>query len=245
MLLIKFCIFVHFVMNMKHKLLLIFYCIVYSFSYAQSDSVKKQPFSLNADLASGFVWRGVELSRVPSIQPYFSFEKKGLEIAVWSTCAINGSYSEVDPYLKYSFGKFYVSITDNFTLPDTGSWKYFEYRKKYTGHAFEGAISFTGTEKFPLKLSANVFFYGGDLDEEDKQIYSSYYEAVYGFKNVDMFCGVAVNNRRYQENVAVANVGFRLNKTVEITDKISLPCNIALIVNPAEKKAFIVASITF
>lgn len=200
---------------------------------------------MNVDLVSSFIWRGTEVSRVPSIQPCFYFEKKGFEAGAWGTCAINGTYSEVDLYLKYALKNFSVTVTDYYTLPDTGSWRYFNYKNNETPHTYEGTITFEGTEKIPLSLSANVFFYGNDLDSDQNQMYSTYFEAEYAFKNMDLFCGFTPGKSFYYDKAAIVNAGFRLNRTLTITDKISLPCSISLVTNPAEQKVFVVASITF
>jgi hypothetical protein len=229
---------------MKYKLLLFLFCISCSFVHAQSDTGKTQPFSMNVDFASSFIWRGTEVSRVPSIQPYFSFEKKGFEIGAWSTCAVNGTYSEADLYLKYNLGNFSATVTDYYTPPDSVSWRYFNYRNNETPHTYEGTISFEGTEKIPLKVSANVFFYGNDLDSDQKQMYSTYFEAEYALKKMDLFCGFTPGNSFYYDKAAIVNAGFRLNRTLIVTKKISLPCSISLITNPAEQKIFVVASIT-
>ena len=62
--------------------------------------------------------------------------------------------------------------------------------EKYTGHAFEGGDFIYRDGKVSPEVKCKCVFYGGDLDEEDKQIYSSYYEAVYGLKMWICFVGL-------------------------------------------------------
>ena len=156
------------------------------------DSLTKKPFSFNTDLVSSYVWRGSLVDQTPNLQPYFSFSKNNFECGSWGSVAVNGDYSELDLYAAFAPGKFAFMVTDYYVLSDNPEKNYFDYANKSTSHTIEGSVGFTVSEKVPLTLSANTYFYGSDNDSDTSgtRLYSSYVEASYSFSNLDLILGV-------------------------------------------------------
>jgi len=182
----------------------------------------------------------------------------------------NTANQEADLFLSYTFkGLVTLTVTDYF-FPglNTGSKdKYFCYSKDSTGHVFEAAILFNGTKKIPFTFMLATNFYGNDSRRmkqvndttfmEDGIQYSTYIEL--GFKKTikgidfNAFVGGTVNSPNaelhetgYYANTKAGftNIGIKLSKAIQITEKFSLPVQAALIANPLDNKFYIVFGFT-
>lgn len=214
-----------------------------------ASSVKAQ-FSVGADIVSSYVWRGVPQEGTkggsPNIQPFASYTIGGFTIGSWASTSFSGGVKEVDLYATYAFSpSFSLTLTDyNWSF----SQSYFNY-KKGTDHVFEGTLAYTGAESFPLSVSANVMFAGTDLKSDgiSDKAYSSYVELGYPLSaNAKIFLGASLTDSYTYgtDGFGVVNAGFKVSKTIEITDKFSLPVYGIVGFNPDAKNAFFVAGIT-
>lgn len=211
-------------------------------------SVKAQ-FSVGTDIVSNYVWRGVEqdltnTKGTPNIQPSLSFAAGNFTIGAWGSYGILGTVKEVDIYASYKISDILsVTVTDynwNFTQ------SYFAYGTG-TDHVFEGTLSYAGVEAFPMTATLNTMFYGADKKTSGDQAYSTYMELGYPIaENANIFLGAALNESANYgtSGFAITNVGFKLSKSLELTDKFSLPVYGILGVNPNAKDAFLVLGIT-
>ncbi|PLW91873.1 MAG: hypothetical protein C0592_13585 [Marinilabiliales bacterium] len=157
---------------MKRFLLLSMICALFMplAMQAQEDG----GFTVSTDMVSRYVWRGTAFSTAPALQPTFEFSKGGFAIGAWGSYSFLGfDGAEADIYLSYTTleDKLTLTFTDYF-FPDevNGTFNnYFEYDGDITGHVFEGAISWNGTESLPLTFLAAVNFFGADakLIEDD------------------------------------------------------------------------------
>ncbi len=214
-----------------------------------SAMVVKAQFSTGVDVVSNYVWRGVQQDLTHTkgtlnIQPSLSYSIGNLKIGTWGSYGILGTVKEVDLYASYAISDlFSVTVTDyNWNF----SQSYFAYGKG-TDHVFEGSISYAGVESFPLSLSLNTMFYGADLKEDGKQAYSTYFELGYPVsESASLFLGGSLNaSPAYgTEKFGITNVGLKLSKSIDITDKFSLPLFGVLGVNPVAKDAFLVVGIS-
>lgn len=208
----------------------------------------KAQFSVSTDIVSNYVWRGVEqdatlTNGTPNIQPSLSYSTGNFTIGTWGSYAILGTVKEVDLYASYKLSDlFSLTVTDynwNFTDGD-----YFNY----DGHVFEGTINYAGVESFPLSVSLNTMFAGADKKgADDSQAYSTYVELGYPISsNASLFLGSALNesNNYGTDGFAVTNLGLKLTKSIDITDKFSLPLYGVIGCNPNAKDAFLVVGIT-
>jgi len=165
---------------------------------------------------------------------------------------------------------FTATLTDYFFPAEGVNYDYFEYGKDKTGHILEGALSFNGTEKLPVSLLFAINFYGADaarinddpnsadFNKKDGIQLSSYAELGYATAindvSLDVFMGFNLTTPRkadpaigydgeagfYGDKFGVVNLGITAAKSIEITDKYSLPVQASLITNPLSKKIFFV-----
>lgn len=212
----------------------------------------KGSFSTGADVVSSYVWRGVPQdvtypSGTPNIQPYASYTIGGLTLGAWGSSSFSGTVKEVDLYATYAFcSRLSATITDyNWTFGQS----YFNY-KKTTDHFFEGTLCYTGSESFPICASVNTMFYGADKKDSTgvDNAYSTYVELSYPItSNAKLFVGSSLfDSPKVYGNTgfSVINVSLKVSKSIEITDKFSLPVYGVVGVNPQSKGAFFVAGIT-
>ena len=194
----------------------------------------------NANVTSNFIWRGQNLSNKISVQPIIHFTKADSlwtnEIGTFSSFSLDGSYKEVDLYYKVSYKSLYLMVTDYMLNVDD----VFNYSDS-TNNIIETSLGYFF--KFPLTLSYNIFIWGWDKDENDNQLYSSYIEASYLIKNINIFCGVNPYKSFYADDLAIVNVGLTLSKDININTSYSIPVSTTLMLNPDSKKLF--ANLTF
>lgn len=235
------------------------------FSYAQGEEpAKENPFGINVDLMSRYVWRGQDFGAAPSIQPSLSYSKWGFTIGAWGAYTfnnVNSNVQEVDLYLSYSFleSMFSLTVTDYFFPAEMVDYNYFDYKDLTTGHVFEGAIAFNGTEKLPLSVMLATNFYGSDARRvnDDGSIgslqYSTYAELGYSFNYFNVFMGFNLTtpdldkgeSGYYGDSFGVVNLGLSTSKQIKITENFSLPLSLALITNPQKEKIYFVAGFNF
>jgi hypothetical protein len=236
--------------------------------YAQEES----PVDLSLDIASRYVWRGLDFGNSPSLQPGISFNKWGLSVGAWGayTTNINAPAQEMDIFIGYTFlnDMLSITLTDYFFPTDGALNNYFSYNNTNTAHVFEGSISFNGTEKLPISLLIGTNFYGadaihysGDISNPDGNLmYSTYAELGYSFDckevNVELFCGANIlgatdadisngYNGFYNNKAGIVNLGFTAGKDLQVSESFTIPLSISLITNPLNQNIFLVANLSF
>lgn len=236
---------------------------------AQTD---ESPFSLGVDITNRYVWRGLNLGgNAPSIQPSLAFsfgnEKHALSIGTWGAYSMGGTqmFQEADLFLTYSYSEIVsVTLTDYFFPDDMGtSPKYFDYGKNTTGHLYEATLGLNGPERFPISLVFAMNFFGADArkindDGSAGDIFmSKYIELGYAHsvKGVDVnyFIGAALDNPDEDrgeigfygnQSMGLINLGVSASKSIEVTEKFSIPISTSLIFNPDSERIFLVLGIS-
>jgi len=239
--------------------------------FSQSSS----PVQLGADLMSRYIWRGVDLGgNSPSIQPWIEYNLISKDSAntftagAWSAYTFSEtSNQEVDLYLSYTHKMISFTLTDYF-FPGYYKTKernrYFNYDKDSTCHIFEGSINFLGTDKIPFTFLFAMSFYGNDAHRINKDgstgniFMTKYIEVGYkkNIKGVDFnaFLGAAIdkpNKDRGEvgfygnKTSGVINLGIKALKSIQISDKYSIPVQASLITNPEAESIFLVFGISF
>lgn len=239
--------------------------------YSQSNS----PIQFGADLMSRYIWRGVDLGgNSPSVQPWIEYNlfskdsTSTFTAGAWSAYTLSEtSNQEVDLYLTYSYKMVSITLTDYF-FPGYYKTKernrYFNYDKDSTCHIFEGSISFNGTEKIPFTFLFAMSFYGNDAHRINKDgstgdiFMTKYIELGYkkNIKGVDFnaFLGAVIdkpNKDRGEvgfygnKTSGVINLGVKASKSIQISDKYSLPIQASLITNPEAENIYLVFGISF
>ena len=212
--------------------------------FAQSDSLPAISTSANVDLMSRYIWRGQEYGHAPSIQPGLDATWKDLTLGVWGAYKLTGAgMQETDFYLSKTIGPFTIAIWDYWSFCDTASMDFFNYNHKTTSHILEAQLLLSGGEILPFNLLAGYFFYGADTSKsiylELQYLYSS------GPTDMLLFAGFQPTGVYYGPKTAFVNIGCTIIKTLEVTDRWSLPVSLSFIVNPSVKSAYLVAGITF
>jgi len=218
-----------------------------------------------ADIMSRYVWRGRDFGNSPSIQPSIEFSAAGFTVGSWGAFSTNSNnFQEHDIYLSYSFlDMFSIGVTDyffpTFPLDEFGyKNKYFDYAEETTNHYIEANLNFSGTESFPISISANVFFYGADAKMEldpqfneyvrGDQYYSTYLELGYSGEinetSYDLFLGMTTGDGLYGTTLGVVNLGITAHKEVKITEYYSLPVQASFITNPQDENIYFVFGIS-
>ena len=158
---------------------------------------------------------------------------------------------------------FSIGITDyffpTFKVDDPAyNNNYFDYDSETTGHYIEANLGFSGTEGFPVSISANVFFYGADKKPEDPDdlentemvnAYSTYIEIAYSgeLENIgySVFVGLTPNETSlYSDKAGLVHCGLTTSKELKFTDSFSLPVSASFIINPNQENVYFVFGIS-
>jgi len=220
--------------------------LILAFSLTASVLSAQGNFSTGADIVSSYVWRGVaQGSNEPNIQPSVSYTNSKLSVGAWGSGNFSGNLKEFDLYATYTF-----SDQLSFTLTDynwTFSKDYFDYSDG-TDHIFEATLTYTGKKSFPISASLNTMFAGADKKTNGDNAYSTYVELGYPLSsNAKIFCGASIFDSPsvyVTSGFDVTNIGLKVSKPIEITDKFSLPVYGIVGFNPSANNAFLVAGVT-
>ncbi|MFN3556314.1 MAG: TorF family putative porin [Bacteroidales bacterium] len=216
-----------------------------------SQSKGQGPVTVETELVSSYVWRGIQFSPSPAIQPALTFSSgnETFFAGAWGSFSLGRYFSEIDLFAGFSAGAFTFSVYDYFVLPDTEEYNYFDFRRTHTGHALEGVIEFTGPENFPVEVTWGTFFYGDDLTEDEKPMFSSYLEVCYPFElgdhSLSVFAGLTPWQSMYAEKAALVNVGLSATRSLQVNQSYSIPLTASLMVNPWDKKTWFVLAVGF
>lgn len=231
-------------------------------------SLNAQNVTFGADIFNRYIWRGLDLGGTsPSIQPNVSIEfTKGdhsITLGSWAALSVAATANdEIDLLATYSYKEaFKISLTDYFVpiSHSVAKTKYFEWDADSTAHILEGAVNFAGTEKVPFTLLFAINVYGNDARKSNGDIVmSKYLELGYlhTFKACDFnaFVGAALDKPDtgagevayyLNQDPGIVNLGIKLSRKIEITDKFSLPLQCSIITNPALQKAYFTCAISF
>ncbi|MEA3504218.1 MAG: TorF family putative porin [Bacteroidota bacterium] len=205
--------------------------------------------SLNADIVSRYVWRGLLYSNSTNIQPQIGVSYKNFFIGSWGSYALTDNYAEVDFYMGYLYKNFTITINDYYTENEENlsQFDHFNWGNSSTNHVLEASASYFLGKKLPLTVTAATFFYGNDKDANGDNNYSSYFEAKYSFSsslyNFSFFVGGTPNKGLYASDAAIVNIGCSASKTISI-DNYKIPIEASLISNPEAENIFLVLKTT-
>lgn len=210
---------------------------------AQTDTLPAVTTSVNVDLVSRYIWRGIDIGHGPSIQPGLSATWKDFTIGTWGAFKLAGEGDqETDFYLSKTFSFVTVALWDYWSFNDTSAFDCFNYREKITSHLLEAQVLLSGGETLPFNFLASYFFYGAD---PSKSVYLELqYEHNLSLADLVIFAGYQVKGDYYATKPAFVNIGCTVSKSIQVTDRLSLPVCLSLIINPAGKSAWLVAGIS-
>ncbi|GHV02076.1 hypothetical protein FACS1894159_10660 [Bacteroidia bacterium] len=225
---------------------------------AQDDSGVK--IEAGADVVSSYVWRGVYQTGL-SVQPGVTASLAGVSLGAWGSADLGSGFKEFDLSLSYGIGGFSVGLTDYWWQGQGSAYftKWYDYQVDpllgtiQGGHILEATVSYGFGESFPLSLSWSTMLAGkADRGADDKQLYSSYFEAGYDFKVKDVDCTASIGISPWascytpaDKDFCVTSLALKAAREITITDKFSLPVFAQVIFSPATDDAHLVFGITF
>ncbi len=222
-------------------------CIFFSFCNIQAqteiDSIPSR-IKTSAEICSRYVWRGSDYFNSPCIQPDLQFflYKEYVGIGTWgSFSTTNQPIQETDLYAFAQYKGFLLYVYDYFYPNLSTNNRYFDYRQQTTGHTLSCDVSYTISEKYPLRLLASYNFWGNDKQN------SSYFELSYEFKKeqIKCFCGGTIGNGWYANKAGICNIGISATKNLTITETFIIPFKVECILNPISENIYIVAGISW
>lgn len=221
-------------MKLLKKIILVFVAIL-SISTMNAQEKSKASFDIGVDFSSRYVWRGLEFSDSPAMQPYAEYNSGNFTLGIWASYETGGQVvgQEFDFYASYAIGAVSLGFTDYAFPVDGMSDGYFEMKN----HIGEATISFDGVDKFPLTLMLGVNVYNDDEN-------SVYTEIGYPFKigKTELSAFVGAGNEIYSVDgdYALTNFGLSASKDIKMTDTFSLGVSASAIFNPDTEDAYLV-----
>jgi hypothetical protein len=225
-------------------------------------SVLAQEINVGVDIYNRYVWRGIDYTNAPSIQPSLSIDIGSLEFGIFGAYPLSNQetvWDEMDVWISYELNLsdalgINLSLNDCF-FPDAGI-KLFNFNNYDVvnadgspnpgAHTLEAGIVLTGPESFPLSLSGYMNIY-------NDAGYNSYFQLDYPFaiNNVELNLSLGAtpgskDNLDYygSENFAVINAAISTCKELTITDTFTIPILISVIVNPRDEISYFVVGLS-
>jgi hypothetical protein len=220
-------------------------------TYAQSEesTARASPVSIDfgADAVSRFVWRGIGFVTSPSIQPSISVQAYGVQVGTWGNYSLTpdgDNAAEHDFWLSYSVGLGASTLTlraHDYYAPSTSS-PFFDWRGAGEGsHRIELSARYVVSPRWPI----HVFVARNVHNDPDG---AWYVEAGYTTQLSDVTVrwagGLTPKASTWygvsHDAITLLNAHLRLEKTVALTDRYSVPLHAAVIVNPYTEQTYLV-----
>ena len=208
---------------------------------------------VQVDLANRWIWRGVNYSEAPVIQPTLGYADDKLNVYIFGSCAFERrSYSEVDFSVEYQVARqLKLGFTDYFGINDSIGAKhdFFNMKRETTMHMFDIYGIFTPARKVPVSLIYSLWFWGADREQTTlEQNFSSYVEArydkSYGRVKASAFAGMTLGKGFYASRPAVVNLGVGLTKLLTVINSIAIPAKLEFVLNPEIRNVYVNAIIS-
>lgn len=230
---------------------------------ASSDSTTKEtsvresllrdtPLSVSLELATRYVWRGLQYGDAPVAFATLGYTYKGFYAYAMGAYAFNSSHQEVDLGVTYTWKWLTIGASDYFFPSAAGEKdKYFNFNRHTTGHSIETYIT-ASPFSFPLWITASVYPWGNDYRPDGKQAYSAYAEIGYKYRfkgphAISAICGAALNKSFYNDyttGFSIVNVSARYDTAFRF-GSFELPVSASYILNPWKGKSYFTLSLYF
>jgi uncharacterized protein (TIGR02001 family) len=217
-------------------------------SYANTETPAIEA-DLGIDIATRYVWRGLDFGNSPSLQPSFSLSASGFEIGSWAAYSISAdsvatSLDEHDIWVGYANEiaeghELSVAVTDYY-FPSATDSKYLDYKDGGGSHNLEASLGYSGL----LNLSTSWMFYNDDDN-------SVYWKVGYPFSiqevELEAYSGGTLQKSGLYgtRSFEAAEVGLSLSKDIAVNKEFSIPFTVNFVVNPTIEKSYLVASMSF
>jgi hypothetical protein len=226
-------------------LVLLFICCI-----ARSQGTDEtNPFTLKAELASRYPWRGFPGAKSPHVLPAFEFSKKGFWTGISGDFSLGDHYyEEIDLYIGYKYKNFSLAVLDYYMPRNDSLFKgMWVYDDANTNHIFDMVIQVDGPSGFPAYLMFSaILYFESDAEGTEKKI-APYLEAGYPFHIGELllktFCGASLADGFYSTGHGIINAGFMAEAPVNITERFQMPLRLYFINNFLEQDAYLAVSI--
>lgn len=229
-------------------------CVAVSAFALSAGQMAAQDFSAEVDLTSKLIWRGVEMTPAPTLQPCLNFEAGNFCAYACGAYGLDNSYQEFDLGLSFSLGNFTLEVIDYFypackyDLDPEAPWFNWFNLGEDTGHQLD-FILYYEPEAIPFKAMFSVIPIGDDFLEDGSRAFSSYLELGW-YHDWD-------NNSRLEANVGASilksdvyctdgfglvNCELKYSRTLELGD-VEMPLSAAFVVNPYVKQPYLCAGV--
>jgi len=216
---------------------------------------KAQSVSVGSDIVNRYVWRGTDFGNAAAFQPSLSYSAGGFTIGAWGSYSMNTDTQEeeLDLYASYAIetgsGTISIGVTDYY-FP--GSEEFFDYSSFEDGgdHTIEPSLSYTGTESFPISVTAAIYAYGAAANNNSIWLEASY---PFSVSDTDMSIGIGGTPSDEDANFGVdggdsdtgiTKLSISASRSIEITDSFSLPISGTYYVNPYKAESYFIFGIT-
>ncbi|OFX21183.1 MAG: hypothetical protein A2041_04785, partial [Bacteroidetes bacterium GWA2_31_9b] len=184
------------------------------------------------------LWRGNAISDLPSFEPSVEIQFRGLSSGIWAAQSIDGKYSELDIYLKYSIKNISFGIFDYYcpsSFKEIGN--YYNLNQRTTKHTLDFHFFYNGSNNFPFKFLIATMVFGDDINpESNKNYYSTYAEIDFTLKIQNLrICYVLGFNpykSYYGDKSGIINTGIKTSGKLNLSRKSSIPIQTSVLLNP-------------
>lgn len=215
-----------------------------------SMTFKTSPLEASLELSTKYVWRGIEYGTGAVTFAKISYQKRNFDAYLEGVYSTNGSHSEVDLGIGYTYKWLYIGLADYY-YPSAVSNKdkYFNLANKSTGHYIE-MYSILSPTKIPLQLTLSSYVFGADKNLNGRQAFSSYAELAYFYKFKDnnvltLTLGSSLNKgfyTDYESGFNIVNVSLKYETNFTL-GSFQLPVSASYIVNPYREKSYFTFSV--
>ena len=208
------------------------------------------PLEASLELSTKYVWRGIEYGTGAVTFAKISYQKRNFDAYLEGVYSTNGSHSEVDLGIGYTYKWLYIGLADYY-YPSAVSNKdkYFNLANRSTGHYIE-MYSILSPTKIPLQLTLSSYVFGADKNLNGGQAFSSYAELAYFYKFKDnnvltLTLGSSLNKgfyTDYESGFNIVNVSLKYETNFTL-GSFQLPVSASYIVNPYREKSYFTFSV--
>lgn len=202
----------------------------------------------NAAFVSRYNWRGGDYGDAAAIQPAVTLTYKGLSTGFWGSYSAN--FEEIDTWASYGYqvpnSVTITGIVTDYYFPgeqlDLFNYNDWDDPDGSGAHTIELGALISGPEKFPVILSAFVNVYN---DQGKNKYFQLDYNAKLGESALGLSVGATSGSKKNpgyygSDDFAIINIAAKVSRSIEFTDKFSLPVFGQVIINTNAEKAFMV-----
>ncbi len=208
----------------------------------------------SADFVSRYVWRGMLVTDLPSIQPSLSLSYSGLSFGFWGSYSIakitkyenDFPYShEIDTWLSYSVklnnGINISALLTDYYFPQSGL-KISDFNNGTGAHTLELGLLLMGNDTFPLRFAVYTNVYN---DVGNNSYFQIDYSTHISNNSLNFFIGAAKGSKKTPnyygtERFNIINFGITAERKIKVTDSFSIPISVSYIFNPQAEISYLI-----